>query len=88
VPESDRTAVDVDPLRVDAELLRGDDAHRRERLVDLDEVEVGRGEPVLLERLEDGVGRLLVQRGVGAGDDAVSPDLGEPREPELLGPRA
>ena len=40
VAEGDRAAVDVDPVQVDAEQLRGVDADRRERLVDLDQVEV------------------------------------------------
>ncbi len=42
VAERDRPAVDVDLLRVDAELAGRDDADRGERLVDLHEVEVAR----------------------------------------------
>ena len=41
VAERDRAAVDVDLVRVDAELAGGHDADGGERLVDLDEVEVG-----------------------------------------------
>ena len=62
-------------------------AHRRERLVDLDDVEVGGGEALAVQRLLDRVGRLLVQRRVGPGHVAVRTDLGQPRQPELLGLR-
>ena len=60
---------------------------RREGLVDLDQVEVGDRQALLVERLPDGVGRLGVQRVVGAGDVAVRADLGQPGQPELLGLR-
>ena len=51
VPERDRAAVDVDPGRVEAELVDADERLRRERLVELDEVEVVDVEPGALERL-------------------------------------
>ena len=60
---------------------RGLDADRGERLVDLDQVEVGDGQAGLLERLVDRVRRLRLQRGVGTGDDAVRADLGEHGRP-------
>src|SRR3712207_9187517 len=40
VAEGDRAAVGVDLLRVDPELLRGDERDSGERLVELDQVEV------------------------------------------------
>ena len=42
VAQGDRAAVDVDLGLVEAERARGVDADRRERLVELDQVEVGR----------------------------------------------
>ena len=63
----------------------GLDAHRGERLVDLDQVEVGRGQPRLAQRCLIALDGWLVQRVVGAGDVAVRADLGEPGQPELLG---
>ena len=41
--------------------------------------------PSLLAGRGDGAGRLLLERRVGAGDDAVGADLGEPGQAELLG---
>ena len=41
--------------------------------------------PSLAQRGLDRGGRLVLQRGVRAGDDAVRADLGEPGEAELLG---
>ena len=43
VAEGDRAAVDVDDVVADAEVLHRLDADRRERLVDLDQVEVADG---------------------------------------------
>src|SRR3954468_15809892 len=85
VTERDRPAVDVDDLARDAELAHRLDAHLGERLVDLDQVEVGHGLAGLGQRVLDGVGRLGLQRAVRAGHVAVRDDLGEPGEPELLG---
>src|ERR1700754_2561662 len=85
VAERDGTAVDVDLLRVDAELLRGHHADRGERLVDLHQVEVGGGDALLGACSGDRVGRLLVQARVRPGDHAVGTDLRDPGEPALLG---
>ena len=49
-PEGDRAAVDVDLVGVDAELLGRGQADRGERLVDLDQVEVGGRDALLLRR--------------------------------------
>ena len=45
VPDADRPAVDVDDVVGEPELARAGDRHRREGLVDLDEVHVGLAEP-------------------------------------------
>src|SRR3954471_17750758 len=82
--ERDGAAIDVDPLRVDAEQSRRVDGDRRERLVDLDEVEVGGGHAGAADRLLDGVRRLRLQRSVGSGHHAVVTDLGQDRGAELL----
>ena len=59
-------------------LVRGE-PDRGERLVDLDQVEVGRRRcPPCAQALAIARGRLALQRGVRAGDDAVRADLGEP----------
>src|SRR5207248_8813711 len=87
VAERDRAAVDVDLLRVQAELVGGHQADRGERFVDLDQVERAGGELFLGQRGEDGVGRLLVQARVRPGDDSVRADLGNRRDAELLGLR-
>src|SRR5262245_28482025 len=62
VTQRDRAAVDVDDVPADAEVVHGLQADRRERLVDLDEVEVVNGQALLGQRVLDGVGRLRVQR--------------------------
>src|SRR6478735_4379911 len=87
VAERDGAAVDVDLVDVDPELLGRGEADGREGLVDLDEVEVGRRDALLLTGAGDSAGRLLLERRVGPGDHAVRADLGEPREAELLGLR-
>src|SRR5919197_714872 len=51
VPERDRAPVHVDLVLVDAEHPHRVDRHRRERLVDLPQVDVLRGAADLLERL-------------------------------------
>src|SRR5947207_1888933 len=61
VAERDGTPVDVDDVRREAELLDRDEADRRERFVDLDEVEVGRREAFLLQRGEQRRRRLDLQ---------------------------
>ena len=76
--EGDRTAVDVDDLRVDPELPGGGDTDRRERLVDLDQIQVGGRNSFTRTGFGDRIGRLGLQRRVRSGDDAVRTDLGEP----------
>src|SRR4051794_18622408 len=58
VAERDGAAVDVDLGLVDAERAGRGDADRGEGLVELDQVEVGGLDPVLLARLRRRVGRL------------------------------
>src|SRR6185437_16373831 len=45
VAKGDGPAVDVHPVLIDAQVADGLDGDRRERLVDLDQVEVGNAEP-------------------------------------------
>jgi hypothetical protein len=84
VAEGDGATVDVHLLRVEAELLGRGQPDRGEGLVDLDEVEVGGRDALLLAGARDGVGRLLLQAGVGAGDHTVGADLGDPGQAQLL----
>ena len=51
--ERDRAAVDVDLVAIEAQLLLAREILRRERLVDLDQVEIGERQPGALERLAD-----------------------------------
>ncbi len=85
VAQGDRTAVDVDLVGVDPQLLGRGQPDGRERLVDLDEVEVGRGDALACAGAGDGPGRLLLEGGVRSGHHAVGADLGEPGQAELLG---
>ena len=78
VAERDGAAVDVDLVVGEAELAGRGDADGGEGLVELDQVEVGGRDALLLAGLRGGVGRLQLQRGVGPGDLAVGADLGEP----------
>src|SRR5579875_3005711 len=68
VAERDRTAVHVDDVRREAELLHRLQADGRKRLVDLDQVEVAHLLARLAQRVLDRVGRLRLQRVVRAGD--------------------
>ena len=54
VPDRDRAAVDVHPLLVEAELAHDGEALRRERLVQLDEIELVDGHPGAVEELAHG----------------------------------
>ena len=81
VADRDSAAVDVDPLVADAEVAHGLDDDRGEGLIDLDQVEVGDGEPGLAERAGRWRGRLRLQRVVRAGHVAVRADLGQDRRP-------
>src|SRR5689334_13760214 len=55
VAHRDRTSVDVDRARVDPEVPYGLQSHRGEGFVDLEEVDVGRGQPRAAQRPRDGV---------------------------------
>ena len=69
VAHGDRAAVDVDLLHVEAHVLDEAQHDRRERLVDLDQVEVVDREPGLGQRLlGGGRGAGEHDRRVGAGD--------------------
>ncbi len=81
--EGDRAAVDVGDLRADTELAHGLDPHRGKRFVDLVKIHVSGSQALLAQRRRDRVGRLGLQRGVRAGDEAVLADLGEYGQPEL-----
>src|SRR6266571_6107086 len=61
VADRDGAAVDVDPVRADAEVAHRLDGDGGERLVDLDQVQVGHRAPGLAERVPDGPGRLGLQ---------------------------
>src|SRR5882757_6602218 len=82
--QGDSPSVDVDFLRIHAEFASGDEAHRGECLVDLEQIQVGGLDPLLAASRDDRVRRLLVQARVGARDDAVCADLGQPAQPQLL----
>src|SRR5580700_7696947 len=56
VADGDRAAVDVHDVGADAQVAHGLDGHHRERLVDLDQIQVGYGPPGLGQGLLDGVG--------------------------------
>ncbi len=58
---------------LDAELAGRLDADGGERLVELEEVDVGGRDALLLRRLRDRVGGLELERGVGAGHLAGAP---------------
>jgi hypothetical protein len=65
--------VDVDVLVGDVQITHRLQRDRRERLVDLEQVHIGRGPALPPQRLEDRVGRLAQQRRVRARDNAVPP---------------
>ena len=83
--DGDRAAVDIHHVRADAQVAHGLQGHDRERLVDLDQIQVGHGPARLGQGLLDGVGRLGVQRVVGAGHVPVRPDLGDDVQPGPFG---
>src|SRR3954452_3181479 len=85
VAEGDGAAVHVHLFGGYAEVLHRLDRDGRERLVDLDQVEVGNLQALLLEGVQDRVGRLGLQGVVGTRHIAVGADLGDPVEAELLG---
>ena len=79
VTETDRAAVDVDDGVVEPEDAAARDRHRRERLVDLDQVDIGDVEPGPFERPGDRDRRRdagLARRDAGVGPRA---DRGERR---------
>ena len=61
VAERDRAAVHVDAIVGDPETVHRRDRDGGEGLVDLDQVEVGHGQPGLVQRVLDRVGRLRLQ---------------------------
>ena len=86
--ERDRAAVDVHALRVEAELADHREALRRERLVQLDEVEVGDADAGPREQLAHGRHRpdahhARIDAGDGAADEAAE-GLGAERARLLL----
>ena len=88
VAERNGAAVDVDLLFRHSELAHHRDDLRRERLVELDEVDVLHGEAGLLEHLRH---RLERTHAHDVGLDASHRESNEPREgphPALLGERA
>ena len=68
VSQGDRATVDVDLVLADAELPCAGDADRSERLVDLDQIQVGDLDALLGAGLPDGHGGLGLQGRVGSGD--------------------
>ena len=61
--EGDGAPVDVDAVQRDVEVTHGSEGHRGERLVDLDEVQVGHAQgPVAAQRVADRVGRRASAR--------------------------
>ena len=56
--EGDRAPVDVDDVLGDGQVADGLEHHGRERLVDLDQVQVGHGQPGLAQRVADRPGWL------------------------------
>ena len=86
VAERDRAAVDVDLVLVDAEHPDRVDRDRRERLVDLPEVDVVGRQAGLLERLLRRRGGRPGEVGEVVGDRRLGQDLGEHRLAVALGP--
>src|ERR1035437_7604216 len=62
VPDGDGASVDVDLVGVDPQKLGGCQPHRGERLVDLNQVEIGGGDALLGTGRHNGPGRLTLQR--------------------------
>lgn len=59
VSERDRSAVDVHPVQRDVQLAYGSQGHSGERLVDLEQVQVGGLQPAVpVQGVADGAGRL------------------------------
>ncbi len=85
VADGDGATVDVHLGSVDAEFLGRGQRHRREGLVDLDDVQLIDGDALALDGLLDGVGGLALQRRIRAGDDAVRADLAQPGQTQRLG---
>src|SRR5205085_8897256 len=79
VAERDRAAVDVDAVLLDAQLADRLQGHRRERLVDLPQVDVARLQARLVQRALGGARRRRGQVGEVIGELRVADDLGEDR---------
>ena len=83
--DGDGASVGVHPLGVDPQFLGGGQRDGGEGLVDLDDIEVVETDAFLGHRLADRVGGLALQCRIRSGDDAVSTDLAQPGQPQLLG---
>jgi hypothetical protein len=85
VSERARSAVHVEPLWIDAEFFRGGHRHDGERLVDLEEVDIGDLPADPLEQLADRGcgGRRIPDRILRVG--RVAPDLSEDAEAAAFG---
>ena len=83
VAQRDGAAVHVDLLVPDAQVPHGLDGDGGERLVDLDQVQVGHAQASPAERAPDRGRRLGLQRGVRAGHDTVRADRGQHRRTVL-----
>src|SRR5439155_13223319 len=83
--EGDRPAVDVGDLVGDAEVGHRRQPDGRERLVELEQVNIADLLADLLERSLDGPRRLREQRRIGTGDLAVADDLTEGGNAHRLG---
>src|SRR5699024_5178881 len=87
VTDSDRAAVDVDFVFADPQLARRGDADRGKCLIDFNEVEIGRGNPLFGARLGYRIGRLHLQGGIRAGHHAARAHICDRFEPEFIGLR-
>lgn len=85
VAEGDRAAVDVHLVMPDVQVTHGLDGDDRERLVDLDQVQVGYRPPGLGWGLPDGRWTAGSAASCPPGDVAVRADLGERAHPGPFG---
>src|SRR4051812_44762223 len=77
VAERDGAAVHVDDVVADAEVGHRRQPDRGERLVELEQRDVGERHVAALHRLLDRPAGLRLEGGVGAGDHAVAHELGQ-----------
>ena len=85
-PDGDRAAVDVEPVEVDAEVLVRRHDLRRERLVDLDQVDVADGHAGVGQGPRGRLDRAETHDLGGERADPGRHDPGQRGEPELGGP--